>query len=752
MNSPIRAAVVSILLAACPAFARAADPGYDPADTWAFNPAEDQYAADCLLDLRDMNERTAGEHGLIKLSADGMSFVRGDGRPIRFWAANAGGLEKQAEIDDQVRFLAKKGVNMIRLHRSIPSAKEGSRITDVDEKEIDAIFRYVAAAKKNGVYVTLSPYWAHLTAPKSWNIEDYAGQQLWGILFFNDDLQAAYKAWTRELYTRVNPHTGVALKDEPAVAIVQIKNEDSLLFWTFQNIKPAQMKILGRKYAAWLTKKYGSPDKALAAWGGEKAKGDDLANGVVGFYPTFEMLGNATGNKARRLTDQTQFLGEIQHQFFADMTAHHRALGCKQLVNAMNWRSADPVKLDDLERWTYTATDVPAANIYYGGLHVGKNNGYRIDPGHYLTNESVLRNPRELMNNLKQTVGRPMVITEAAWTHPNLYQTEGPFLMSAYHGLTGVDATYWFAMGARQWLTDPRRLFWKVGDSYAVDKWSTNTYGTLGMFPAAAVAFRNGHVREADKPVVYEERRMEDLYERRIPIISEGGKFDPNRDAGAFSPQSTIKQEVDRLAFLVGPVHVKFGGDPANSRVIEDLPKLIGKDDGIAKAVTGEIAFNYKRGVCTVAADKFAGACGFLKEAGGTFALGKHVTLKSDNGYAAVSVVALDDQALDASKRVLIQVGTAARLTGFETRPAKFQADGGSGKGKSVEGQEIVKTGEPPYRVARTHATVQLKNAAVSKATLLDPNGYAIRDVPLNREGSGLTVELPAETMYLLLR
>jgi hypothetical protein len=490
----------------------------------------------------------------------------------------------------------------------------------------------------------------------------------------------------------------------------------------------------------------------MEAWGGEKAKGDDLANGVVGFYPTFEMIGNATGHKAKRLTDQTHFMGEIQRQFYADMVAHYRSLGCKQLINAMNWRSADPVKLDDLERWTYTATDVPAANIYYGGLHVGKNNGYRIDPGHHLTNASVLKNPREFTDNLKQTVGRPMIITEAAWTHPNLYQAEAPFLMGAYQSLTGVDVTYWFAMNAKQWLLDPRRKFWPVGDSYAVDKWSANTYGTLGMFPAAAVAFRSAYVREADKPVVYEERRLEDMFERRIPIISEGGKFDPNRDAGSFSPTSSVKQEVDRLAFLAGPVHVKFGGDPANNRVAENLASLIGRDDGVVKSVTGELAFDYKKGVCTVATDKFAGACGFLKQAGGSFAPGKTVSIRSDNDYAAISVVALDGQPLDASKRVLIQVGTAARLTGFATKPAKFQAEGGGGKGKAVEGEEIVNTGQPPYLVSKTHATVQLKNAAVTKATLLDPNGYAIKDVPLNRDGGRVSIELPAETMYLLLR
>jgi hypothetical protein len=631
-------------------------------ETWPFNPGEDRYTADALLDLRAMNEKVAGETGLIKLSADGMSFVRGDGQAIRFWGANAGGQTTAQTCERQMRFLAKRGVNMVRLHRDLTNAKEGAKLTDVNEKEIDEIFHYVAAAKQNGIYLTISPYWSHVRAPRSWQIEDYDNVELWGVMFINDRLQAAYKGWVKELYTRINPYTGIALKDDPAVAIIQIMNEDSLLFWTFQGIKPAQKKILGKKYGDWLSKKYGSLAKASQAWGGERVKEDDWGAGVAGFYPTWNMVQDVRGNMARRMADQTEFLGWIQRQFYADMEAHYRAIGCKQLVNAMNWRSADPVKMDDLERWTYTANEVLATNNYFNGMHVGANNGYRIDPGHYLTNNSAIRHPEQLLANVKQVVGHPMLITEAAWTHPNLYQSEGPFLMSAYQSLSGIDCTYWFAMGDTEWLLDPRRKFWPVGNSFAIDKWSGNVPQVAGMFPACAIAFREGLIKQAEKPVVYEERAMEDLWARKVPIISESGKFDPNRDAGAFSAQSTIKQEVDRLAFLVGPVFEKFGGNPANDRV-EDLAKYIDRANGTVKSVTGEIQMDSKRGVCTVNAPGCAGACGFLKEAGGEFKLGD-VTVNSQNDYAAIEVVAMDGQPLASSKKVLVQVGTTAKLTG----------------------------------------------------------------------------------------
>ena len=46
-----------------------------------------------------------------------------------------------------------------------------------------------------------------------------------------------YKSWLRRLYTEPNPYTGIPLKDDPAVAIIQIQNEDSLLFYTEQQIR-----------------------------------------------------------------------------------------------------------------------------------------------------------------------------------------------------------------------------------------------------------------------------------------------------------------------------------------------------------------------------------------------------------------------------------------------------------------------------------------------------------------------------------
>src|SRR5436190_20100153 len=81
--------------------------------SWKFEPSPDTYSPDSLLDLRSLNEKFAGEHGFIRLSADGRDFVMGNGQPIRFWAMHSDIFGKTPEaMADQARFLAKRGVNL----------------------------------------------------------------------------------------------------------------------------------------------------------------------------------------------------------------------------------------------------------------------------------------------------------------------------------------------------------------------------------------------------------------------------------------------------------------------------------------------------------------------------------------------------------------------------------------------------------------------------------------------------------------
>ncbi len=256
----------------------------DDSNSWPLAVPQDAFAENAELDLRDLNERQSGETGFIQLSADGNSFARGDGEPIRFWIVGTDAHRfNPEEMDRHARWLAKLGVNMARLHVTVCRKEEGSKITDLDEALIDGVFRFIKAAKDNGIYVLMSPFYAHFDAPESWGLPG-GKVDMEGLLFIDPQLQEAYQHWTRELYTRVNPYTGVAIKDDPTVAILQIHNEDSLFFGP-RNTCPITHRIaLAEHFGHWLTGKYGSVDKAWAAWGeGWKGKDplDDVANGRI---------------------------------------------------------------------------------------------------------------------------------------------------------------------------------------------------------------------------------------------------------------------------------------------------------------------------------------------------------------------------------------------------------------------------------------------------------------------------------------
>src|SRR5688572_21316070 len=183
---------------------------------WAFQPARDDFSPEAMLDLRYLNENVAGESGYVRLSQDGNDFLLGNGKPARFWAMNTS--YGKANLDRHARFLAKRGVNMVRFHGNITSKEN---LMSIDLAERDKLWRTVASMKKQGIYVTFSPYWACAShARPAMGYLDDGGNKNWGLLFFDAKLQAAYKAWWKQVLSEPNPYTGIPLASDPALALL----------------------------------------------------------------------------------------------------------------------------------------------------------------------------------------------------------------------------------------------------------------------------------------------------------------------------------------------------------------------------------------------------------------------------------------------------------------------------------------------------------------------------------------------------
>ncbi len=713
------------------------------AETWAFQTPTDRYSSQALLDLRYLNEKVAGESGFIRLSSDGDNFVRGDGKPIRFWAVNSSvGSKGEAALKDNARFLAKRGVNMVRWHGQIPAQTADSQLTDINTKAREELWQYVAAMKQQGVYITISPYYAMpLQSQANWGIPRDS-KSFHGLLFFDPELQSAYKNWLREMLQPVNPYTGVALKDEPAIALIQLQNEDSLLFWTVNNIKGRDLDLLSKQFADWLRQKYGSLAQASATWQGTTIEGDDFDRGLVRFYNLWEMTQNhnSRSGKAKRLADQTQFWTETMYRFNAEMTRFLRSeIGAKQLINAGNWKTADPLRLYDAERYSYTPSQVIGVNKYYhGGLHQGKYQGWAIVNGDKFSDRSMLFNPRSLPTNLKQVASRPMIISEGSWVPPLGYQSEAPFLMSVFQSLTGVDGFYWFSSNEPQW----RQPSSANGYLTSLGKWVINTPELMGNFPAAALMYRLGYIQPG-KTVIHEHRTLKDLWQRRLPIIAEDPTFDPNRDKKQNTQLSSSSQRVNPLAFLVGSVKVSYSTESSPNQVM-DLSSYIDEQAKVIRSVTGEVKWDYGRGICTLDAPKVQGVTGFLKK-GGQIKL-KDTVIASGNDYATVIIVSMDNQPLKKSAKVLIQVGTVARPTGWKQKPVTWKSEDGK-----QQGFEIVRFGQAPWRIIKNDLNIIVNNPQLSKATVLDANGLAQGKVDLKRDDDKVSLQFPPNAKYLIL-
>lgn len=692
--------------------------------SWAFEPGIDPFSAS-PIDLRNLNETVAGESGFVRRKKD--RFLLGNGTPVRFWGVNAGTSILELDRESQVylaRRLAKNGVNIVRIHDKI-FEDFGDDPTRIDMKKLDNLHSLVATLKKEGIYTSLSfyfPLWMEMKPGYGFpGYDSTENKRPFALIFFNRDFQAIYRAWAKALLATDNPYTGLPLGRDPGVAIVELVNEDSYFFWTFAsgNIPPPQMKLLEREYGKWLGKKYGSVAAARKAWGGAHDPKDMPEDNRAVLHDAWSMTGkgHGMGAKHRRMSDQIRFLTEHQKAFFEETIRHFRKdLGVKPLISCGNWKTADPRILDGLERYTYTAGDVIDRHGYFGGKHDGPRAGYAVSKGDTYSDRSGLTNPEELPVQINQVADYPHIISEIGWTNPNRFKAEFPFLCATYGSLQGMDGYFFFALNTAHWESSPGKFPFSVPT-------------ILGQFPATALIYRSGFLREA-KPVVKETLGLNDLYDFK----GASAVTPPNTDPISNPGRKTYRvSRIDPLTFYVGKVMRSFS--PGATRTsIQNLRKYIDREKRTVKSNTGELTWDYGQGVVVVNTPRAQGAGGFLGRVGRIKL--KDVAIESENDYAILLVVSLDGAPLAKSKKILVQAGTEEQYFGWKT-----------------SGREIKDLGGLPINVRETRATITFKKGRrFREVVTLDEHGYAKTVTPAKAKGSRLEITLPRDALYTILR
>ncbi len=313
--------------------------------------------AGTALDLAGLNARPAGALGRIGVR-DG-HFATADGTRIRFWGCNISAAENFVDAEMATRLahrLAQGGINIVRLHHldnnwavatrgSIWSPDDPRRLK-IDPVQLDKVHRFVAALKAEGIYVNVNlkvsrTYSAADGFPAS--VSDCPPFQK-RVDYFDRRMIELQKDYARQLLTAKNPYTGFSLADDPAVAVVEINNENALLGLRTRDVgrglellpEPFRGNLVAL-WNAWLARRYPDSGGLATAWRqGATAPGRSAVPDAARWHPDAQ-----PGNEVT--VDATDAPGGVHLDVVKS--------------DGVRWRAAaylDPIDLPDSETYTVT--------------------------------------------------------------------------------------------------------------------------------------------------------------------------------------------------------------------------------------------------------------------------------------------------------------------------------------------------------------------------------------------------------------
>jgi hypothetical protein len=437
-----------------PSNANAQRYGSTSTEDW-YRGALDWNAAPVNLRFLNRDERPAGRHGVV--TAVGEHLVFADGTPARFWGASLGAFALFAtprqNVARQARRIAELGYNLIRLNHHdsdwvnpniFNQAYDDTR--HLDPKSMDMVDWWIKCLKDEGIYIWLSMHEGRVLAAADGVTQGRAEimrghGHFWGLHYYNAELDRLMVEFQRAYLNHVNPYTGLAYKDDPAVAFILITNEDDLTHH-FGNLmlpdknNPAHNAVFTQDYKAF-AQKYGlPPERVFQTW-----------------VPGPSKL----------------YLNDVEHQFNLRMIAGLRALGTKAAIVTTNcW---DHVPLYSLPALT---------------------DGDVVDVHSYGSAEALTANPHREANYISwmataHVYGKPMTVSEWNVEYPKIDRFTGPLYVASIAALQGWDMVMIYNYSQVS-LQAPARD----------DVWSTFFDPALcGVMPAAALAYRQEHISPA---------------------------------------------------------------------------------------------------------------------------------------------------------------------------------------------------------------------------------------------------------------
>ncbi len=681
---------------------------------WFPVPADpDPFSDRSRIDVSHLLHRPAGKHGFLSSEGEHLTFDRLN-KPVQFWGcvANINPDHSRKQYETRARFLARHGVNMVRQH-SVYQYLGPLRNGSFDEERLDNYDYWFSKLKEQGIYTTWSVFYHHRIPKDAYPDRLYAeldNGDTYGFVHLSKAIQNHRLRYVKKLLNHRNPYTGTKYRNEPALAVVEVQNEDSIFFHNPLNrLKkdgelPEHSEKFRRMWADWVKRRYENEDRLKSAWGSSASFREELP-----IYGAWQFAADRCRTPDRRKGDFIRFCTELQKNWYDRWHEEIRNAGFQGVTVTTAWKAGGPAA-DPANLFTDCSGDMISRHNYKGG-GAGQ---HRIKPGE-VNRFTHMDAPGSglVSTGLYQVEDKPFSMTEWTQQPPNQWKLEAAPLMAFYQmGLQGMDASYHF--------TNSR---YKLGAGWpGRSNYVTETPHFIGQFPALAIAIHRNHIEEA--PIVAARRlRKKDLFTGVDPLGQDfsGGGWDDNALQGPLAtPQETL---------AIGRVTVGFrGGRSARTK----WKKCWNEDRSVVRSITGDLLWDSNRRLVEIRSRKTQGVVGF---AGGKKVVLPDVKLSVDTQFVSLLFTSLDDRPLRRSSSILVTAMARDRQYGAEY---------------SDDGMKLEKLGRPPLMMEPVRATITLNGPSPKTVRTLDIHGVPT-DTTVPVEDGSFRVDGRYRSVYYLI-
>ena len=689
-----------------------ADAPSGPGDWFPLMADDDTFDPRSVTDMSALVPSPAGQFGFLKAKGDRLQFEKA-AAPVKLWGVGANvepGRYTREQLTQRAKYLRKHGINAAREHALFDELTTKGVL---DAKKLDQYDWWFAELKKHGIYSAWSVFYHFTIGPDDgYPAELYAELpkgDTYGLITASPKLWDIRNKWLVSILQHKNPYTGLRYVDDPALATVEMQNEDSIFFWNplGELAKPdgkwkQHAKLLRVRFAAWVKAKYKTDDALKAAWG-DLRNGDSVNAAELAIMGPWELDGKGPrgpfAGETRRAGDYIQCLAEMQHGFYTDCEKAIRDAGFKGVTMTTAWQVGGAAS-EAANIWTDTVGSMIDRHNYAGG----GEGGHGIKEGK-VNNESHLAHPGGgiFTTAMKQVEGKPFCMTEWTQSAPNQWKAECAPIMAFYGmGLQGWDASFHFIQSGT-----------RLGDGWpGMSSYATDTPAYIGQFPALAFALYNGHITEDAEGHFIAARRLskEDVFSGRDALKQDATK-------GGYDVKTIIVNGGTPLeAFAMGRVTVGFDG----GTTLQFFEKYWDQAHKTIRSATKELTWDYQHETITVQTPQTQAVIG---KTNGRDSQLSRVMVDFKTPWVSTIFTALDNLPLDESKHILITALARDKQTG-----AKYNADG----------TRLESTGTAPLLLEPVQATVKFEGAKPASVTPCDPYGVPMagKSVPINKDGS----------------